>query len=405
MLYEEFPNIPEAAASDVLCHSFLKGSGRVGRTRTLSDESRINLAVNAHIRHKLTAYDSILASARDNKGRENIKRAAREQVHHQIQLTADSWRRKKMVSPNEQPKNDEMKLGSAAGHSATTLASNRSRRKAQVEPRSSQTERQSKVVAEIPVDELLDIVADQMEFPPAIPEGKGLESALQSLTLGKSRKKRLSKQQRRYAAIEELNKLSGDLNNQKVGRRLTRALKRHENKGSEMATPHSTSAVPADSQVRAKMNDRAIRRARRAAVRDEEKYREPNRERAKPSKRELNLLREFQRNPNMRLGEKKKRRVLCLLEEEERNVLVRGTDGSLKYAPNYDTSRRPSDPNSTPPAIAPGDSQRPEREDVVVPPFDALADRSVGQVQGHRTLSRAQEARTLEEDLEWMDIS
>lgn len=88
MLRRFFPNIPEDAYIEILEHGFRKGSGRVGRSQTIEDELKVRLAVNAHIRHGLTQYDSILAA---NKG-QDFKLAAREMVHDQVQAIADSWR-------------------------------------------------------------------------------------------------------------------------------------------------------------------------------------------------------------------------------------------------------------------------------------------------------------------------
>lgn len=47
---------------EILEHGFQKGSGRVGRSQILEDRLKVQLAVNAHIRHRLTQYDSILAA-------------------------------------------------------------------------------------------------------------------------------------------------------------------------------------------------------------------------------------------------------------------------------------------------------------------------------------------------------
>ena len=69
-------------------HGFQKGSGRVGRTRTLEDRLKVQLAVNAHIRHRLTPYESILAA---NKG-EDAKLVARNMVCGRVKAIADSWR-------------------------------------------------------------------------------------------------------------------------------------------------------------------------------------------------------------------------------------------------------------------------------------------------------------------------
>lgn len=88
MLLEFFPNIPKEACTEILEHGFQKGSGRVGRSQILEDKLKVQLAVNAHIRHRLTLYDSILAAA---KG-QDAKLTAREMVYGEVQAIADSWR-------------------------------------------------------------------------------------------------------------------------------------------------------------------------------------------------------------------------------------------------------------------------------------------------------------------------
>ena len=80
--------MPEGACSEILEHGFQKGSGRVGRSGTLGDKIKVQLAVNAHIRHRMTQYDAILAA---NKG-QDAKLAAREIVNGQVQAIANSWR-------------------------------------------------------------------------------------------------------------------------------------------------------------------------------------------------------------------------------------------------------------------------------------------------------------------------
>ena len=111
LLLTFFPNIPDGACSEILEHGFQKGSGRVGRSRQLEDRLKVQLAVNAHIRHRLTQYDSILAAS---KGR-NAKLAARETVYGQVQAIADTWR-----DPNPRTP--------APKDSAATLEANRQRR-------------------------------------------------------------------------------------------------------------------------------------------------------------------------------------------------------------------------------------------------------------------------------------
>ncbi len=118
MLLEFFPNIPECACAEILEHGFRKGSGRVGRSKTLENKLKVQLAVNAHIRHRLTQYDSILAA---NKG-QDAKLAAREIVYGQVIEIADSWR-----ATSFQVSNPKLRT-SAPKSSAATLEANRQRR-------------------------------------------------------------------------------------------------------------------------------------------------------------------------------------------------------------------------------------------------------------------------------------
>ena len=88
LLLDFFPNIPETDCSEILQHGFQKGSGRVGRSQSLEDKLKVQLAVNAHIRHRLTEYDSILAANKE----QDAKAAARQMVYDHVQAIADSWR-------------------------------------------------------------------------------------------------------------------------------------------------------------------------------------------------------------------------------------------------------------------------------------------------------------------------
>lgn len=128
LLLEFFPNIPKGACTEILEHGFQKGSGRVGRSKTLEDKLKVQLAVNAHIRHRLTQYDSILAANKE----QNAKLAAREMVYNQIQAIADSWRATSSQTGNSKPPTSVPK------GSASTLEANRQRRttrsKAQTNP-------------------------------------------------------------------------------------------------------------------------------------------------------------------------------------------------------------------------------------------------------------------------------
>nr|KMM72319.1 hypothetical protein CPAG_08616 [Coccidioides posadasii RMSCC 3488] len=67
-LGREFPYIPAQDMRAILNHAFLKGSGRVGRSGTVgSDERKVELAAEAHIRHLHTGYEGLLDSGMDRE--------------------------------------------------------------------------------------------------------------------------------------------------------------------------------------------------------------------------------------------------------------------------------------------------------------------------------------------------
>ncbi|KAE8373114.1 hypothetical protein BDV26DRAFT_75270 [Aspergillus bertholletiae] len=70
-LRAQFPLMPVESLEAVLNHAFLKGSGRVGRTATKSDERKADLAVEAHIRHTHTPYESMLRTGTDREEARN----------------------------------------------------------------------------------------------------------------------------------------------------------------------------------------------------------------------------------------------------------------------------------------------------------------------------------------------
>jgi hypothetical protein len=78
-----FPQMPPKSAEEVLGHAFMKGSGRVGRSQTLTVEQKVRSAVLAHIRHVHTPYDKLLRTI----SRED----AREQIWSVVQDIARSW--------------------------------------------------------------------------------------------------------------------------------------------------------------------------------------------------------------------------------------------------------------------------------------------------------------------------
>ncbi|KAL3467572.1 hypothetical protein BJX64DRAFT_248028 [Aspergillus heterothallicus] len=84
ILCMRFPLMPVEDLEIVLEHAFLKGSGRVGRTSTTSDEHKALLAVEAHIRHMHTPYESLL---RSGTKREDARKA----VWNTVQSIRAAW--------------------------------------------------------------------------------------------------------------------------------------------------------------------------------------------------------------------------------------------------------------------------------------------------------------------------
>lgn len=84
LLRDQFPLMPDGSLEVVLNHAFLKGSGRVGRTSTTTEERKALLAVEAHIRHTHTPYEKFLDAGMDRK-------AAREAVWPAVQTIKKAW--------------------------------------------------------------------------------------------------------------------------------------------------------------------------------------------------------------------------------------------------------------------------------------------------------------------------
>lgn len=76
--------MPVESLEIILNHAFLKGSGRVGRTSTKTDERKAILAVEAHIRHTHTSYEELM-----NAGME--REEARETVWETVQAIKTAW--------------------------------------------------------------------------------------------------------------------------------------------------------------------------------------------------------------------------------------------------------------------------------------------------------------------------
>ncbi len=83
---ELFPNLPAGRERVIAEHACRKYSGRVGRSESAKalDEEAVRLAVVAHVRHRETKYDELLARGRD-------RREARTAVDKAVIQTLESW--------------------------------------------------------------------------------------------------------------------------------------------------------------------------------------------------------------------------------------------------------------------------------------------------------------------------
>jgi len=85
---EIFPGCPPESATEIAVHACEKYSMRVGRSASAKefDRGTITLAVRAHIRHKHTKYDSLLASGHE-------RHDARELISDDIASVVSEWRK------------------------------------------------------------------------------------------------------------------------------------------------------------------------------------------------------------------------------------------------------------------------------------------------------------------------
>lgn len=83
---ELYPGCPSGREQTIAEHACLKFSGRVGRSSAARefDEEAVRLAVAAHIRHRETPYDRLLAEGLD-------RRDARAEVAPDVQRVLASW--------------------------------------------------------------------------------------------------------------------------------------------------------------------------------------------------------------------------------------------------------------------------------------------------------------------------
>lgn len=82
-----FPAAPTGVETRIAEHACEKHSGRIGRTAAAKDfdETAIDLAVRAHIRHSFTGYDALLSGGADRE-------YARAAVRNEIERILRQWR-------------------------------------------------------------------------------------------------------------------------------------------------------------------------------------------------------------------------------------------------------------------------------------------------------------------------
>lgn len=83
-LETQFPEMPEKDRVLALKHGFKKHSGRVGRTGKIPLPRKVLLAIVAHVRHRHTKYDVLLASGVE-------RTVARKAVNRKIECVMQNW--------------------------------------------------------------------------------------------------------------------------------------------------------------------------------------------------------------------------------------------------------------------------------------------------------------------------
>jgi hypothetical protein len=83
---ELFPRCPKGREREIAKHACLKYSGRIGRSASAKwlDGEAVRLAAIAHIRHRETRYDELLAQGRD-------RHEARGEVKADVERILDNW--------------------------------------------------------------------------------------------------------------------------------------------------------------------------------------------------------------------------------------------------------------------------------------------------------------------------
>ncbi len=85
---EKLPGCSDTEVQQIAAHACAVGSGRVGRTSTLTTDEKVHLAVVAHVRHCHTDYEQLLDGFSDEEDRSD----ARDCVSGQIDTVLERWR-------------------------------------------------------------------------------------------------------------------------------------------------------------------------------------------------------------------------------------------------------------------------------------------------------------------------
>jgi hypothetical protein len=90
---ELFPGCPAGREAEIAEHACLKYSGRVGRSMSAKslDEAAVRLAVAAHIRHRETEYDRLLAGGYE-------RREARAAVKGFVNDVLNRWGTERLIN-------------------------------------------------------------------------------------------------------------------------------------------------------------------------------------------------------------------------------------------------------------------------------------------------------------------
>ncbi|KAL6720584.1 hypothetical protein ACLMJK_002508 [Lecanora helva] len=216
-----FPSMPEDSVEEIMNHEFFNDSSVPSPARFLDQDIQLALAVDAHIRYKFTAYDSILCNEASSKQHEESKLSAREQVDDQVQKMVNSWR-------------PDPRMQDSVANNLDKLLKSKHKRKARGKPHLSMEEREEKAAGQI-----RSMLQSGAKINPKKPlsdhyQENALEQALTKLEIGG---KGTEKGQRRRAGLREaLEKLKRGYEDPIAATRLKKILSLHERDGGDITT-------------------------------------------------------------------------------------------------------------------------------------------------------------------------